>query len=206
MPTPLHAATDRVEIGANVPRTHRPVLRWIARKLLHLCGWHLDVRIPDAPRLVILAAPHTSNWDGFFAITAMIALDLRLALFVKHTMFRFPFRNLLRWVGATPIDRRAAGGLIGQTVQAFRDNPQFVIALAPEGTRKRVDLWKRGFHLIATGAGVPVVCAYLDYGRKVVGTGLVIEQCTDYDGDLARVQAFYRTIQPARPENFSALG
>lgn len=200
------AGVDRVEIGASVPRTHRPLLRRLARAILRLCGWRLDVQLPDSPKLILLAAPHTSNWDGFYAIVAMIALDLRLGLFVKHTMFRAPFVGMLNALGAIPIDRRAAGGLIGQTVEAFNQRPQLLIGLAPEGTRKRVDKWKRGFHLIATGAGVPVVCAYLDYGRKVVGTGLALQCGEDFQADLERVQAFYRTIQPCRPENFSTHG
>lgn len=199
------AVADRVEIGAGVPRTHRPFLRRVARVLLRICGWRLDVRIPDAPKLVLLAAPHTSNWDGFFAIVAMIALDLRLGLFVKHTMFNTPLAGMLKALGAIPIDRTAAGGLIGQTIQAFNERHQLLIGLAPEGTRRPVEKWKRGFHLIATGAGVPVVCAYLDYRRKVVGTGLVIKQCTDFDTDLQQIQAFYRTVTPCCPENFSTL-
>lgn len=206
MPSSSRVDADRVEIGASVPRTQRPVLAWLARRLLRLCGWRLDIVLPDAPRMVVLAAPHTSNWDGFFAITTMLALNLRLGLFAKHTMFGPPFGALLRWVGAIPIDRRAAGGLVGQTVQAFHQRPQLVIALAPEGTRKRNAEWKRGFHLIASGAGVPVVCAYLDYGRKVIGTGLILDRCGDYATDLAQVQAFYRTITPHTPANFSMPG
>ena len=72
------------------------------------------------------------------------------------------------------------------------------------GTRKRVEKWKRGFHLIASGAQAPMVCAYIDYARKVVGTGPGIPPGGDYAGDLATIQAFYRTITPKRPENFSA--
>lgn len=206
MSFPHDAARNRVEIGARVPRSNRPFLRWLALRILQVCGWRLDVNIPDEPRLLLLAAPHTSNWDGFFAVVAMIALDLRLGLFVKHTLFKTPFAGIFRALDAIPIDRRAAGGLVAQTIQAFNDRPQLLIGLAPEGTRKRVEKWKRGFHLIATGAGIPVVCAYLDYGKKVVGTGLVMHCSEDYAGDLEKIQAFYRTITPNCPENFSTLG
>jgi len=195
-----------VDIGPRVPRTGRPVLRWLALRLLGACGWRLDVHLPDEPKLVVLAAPHTSNWDGFFAIVAMLALDLQLGLFVKHTLFRPPFRGLLTWLGAIPIDRTAAGGLVAQTVNAFNTRPQLLIGLAPEGTRYRATQWKRGFHLIAHGAQVPIVCAYLDYARKVVGTGPVLPPTHDYAQDLETIQAFYRTITPKRPERFSALG
>lgn len=204
MTAPNNAAENRVEIGARVPRSHRPFLRWLALRILQVCGWRLDVRIPDQPKLLLLAAPHTSNWDGFFAVVAMIALDLRLGLFVKHTLFKTPFAGIFRALDAIPIDRRAAGGLVAQTIQAYNERTELLIGLAPEGTRKRVDKWKRGFHLIATGAKVQVVCAYLDYGKKIVGTGLVLDCTDDYAADLEKVQAFYRTITPSCPERFSA--
>jgi 1-acyl-sn-glycerol-3-phosphate acyltransferase len=193
-----------IDIGPRVPRTSHPLLRWFALRVLGLMGWRLDIRLPDEPRLVVLAAPHTSNWDGVLAVLAMLGLELRIGLFVKHTAFKGLIGRILRRVDAIPIDRGAAGGIISQTVDAFRTRPALVIGIAPEGTRKRVEKWKRGFHLIASGAQAPMVCAYIDYARKVVGTGPVIPPGGDYAGDLATIQAFYRTITPKRPENFSA--
>ena len=195
-----------IDIGARVPRTSHPLLSRVALRLLALAGWRLDVHLPDEPRLVVLAAPHTSNWDGLLAMVAIVALQIRLALFIKHTAFEGILGGPLRKFGAMPIDRRAPGGIVGQTVQAFRDREQLLIGIAPEGTRKRVDKWKRGFYLIANEAQVPVVCAYVDFGRKVIGTGLTLRTTGDYARDLEAIQAFYRTITPKRPENFSAAG
>lgn len=196
-----------IDIGARVPRARHPALRWIAQRLLSLLGWRLDIRLPDEPRLVVLAAPHTSNWDGIFAVLAIFALELRMGLFVKHSAFESRLvGGLLRRAGAIAIDRRAPGGVVGQTVDAFKSRPELLIGLAPEGTRKRVDKWKRGFHLIATEAQVPIVCAYLDYGRKVIGTGLCLQRPGDYAPDLEAIQAFYRTITPRHPDNFNAAG
>lgn len=200
------AAGNRVEIGARVPRSARPVLSWLALRLLALLGWRLDVHLPDEPKLVVLAAPHTSNWDGFFAILAMLAMDLRLGLFVKHTAFDTVLGGLLRKLDAIPIDRTAASGLVTQTVDAFNTRPQLMIGLAPEGTRHLVKKWKRGFYLIAQGAQVPIICAYVDYGRKTIGSGLCLKPTGDYANDLASIQAFYRTITPKCPERFSAAG
>jgi 1-acyl-sn-glycerol-3-phosphate acyltransferase len=196
-----------IDIGPRVPRTAHPVLRWCALRILGLLGWRLEIRLPDEPKLVVLAAPHTSNWDGVFAVLAMLALQLRIGLFVKHSAFHNAvIGRILRRVDAIPIDRTAPGGVISQTVEAFRTRPALVIGLAPEGTRKRVDKWKRGFYLIAQEARVPIVCAYVDYGRKVVGTGLRLQASGDYARDLEAIQAFYRTITPKRPENFSTGG
>jgi 1-acyl-sn-glycerol-3-phosphate acyltransferase len=195
-----------IEIGTRVPRTSHPLLSRVARALLAVAGWRLDVRLPDEPKLVVLAAPHTSNWDGLLAMFAIVALQLRLALFVKHTAFHGVVGSLLRRFGAIPIDRRAPGGIVGQTVEAFRSREQVLIGLAPEGTRSRVEHWKRGFHLIAHGAGVPIVCGYIDYARKVIGTGLLLRASGDYARDLETIQAFYRTITPKVPARFNASG
>ena len=195
-----------VDIGAGVPRTHHPLLRKFSRWLLAVGGWRLDIHLPDEPRLLVICAPHTSNWDGVLAILAMLAMELRLGLFIKHTAFEGPLGNILRKVDAIPIDRSAPGGVVGQTIEAFRTRPQLFIGIAPEGTRQRVEKWKRGWYLIAEGARVPVVCAYIDYARKVVGTGPTFVPGGDYARDLAAVQAFYRTVTPKRPENFSAGG
>ena len=195
-----------IDIGARVPRTSHPLLSRVARRLLAFGGWRLDVHLPDEPRLVVLAAPHTSNWDGLLAMVAIVALQIRLALFIKHTAFEGLLGRPLRKFGALPIDRRAPGGVVGQTIQAFRDREQLLIGMAPEGTRKPVEKWKRGFYLIADAAQVPVVCAYIDFRRKVIGTGLVLRTTGDYARDLESIQSFYRTITPKRPENFLARG
>ena len=195
-----------IEIGPRVPRSRHRLLRWLALRALGLLGWRLEIRVPDEPRLVILAAPHTSNWDGVLAILAMLALELRMGLFVKHTAFDGLLGPVLRRVGALPIDRSAPGGVIGQTIAAFHEQPALLIGIAPEGTRKRVEKWKRGFHLIADGAQVPLLCAYIDYARKVVGTGPVLRTTGEYGRDLEAVQAFYRTITPRKPGNFAATG
>src|SRR5688572_21449609 len=179
-----------IDIGPRVPRTsHHPVISWLAKSLLSLLGWRLDVHLPDEPKLVVLAAPHTSNWDGVLAVLTVLALELRIGLFVKHTAFHNPVVGpILRRAGAVPIDRGAPGGVISQTVDAFKTRPALVIGLAPEGTRKRVEKWKRGFYLIAQEARVPIVCAYVDYGRKVVGSGLQLSASGAYARDLEAIQ------------------
>jgi 1-acyl-sn-glycerol-3-phosphate acyltransferase len=195
-----------IDLGARVPRTDHPWLRRFALRLLTLAGWRIDIRLPDTPRLVVIGAPHTSNWDGVIAILTMLAIGLRMGIFIKHTAFEGPLGRVLRGVDAIPIDRAASGGVVGQTVAAFKSRPELVIGIAPEGTRQRVEQWKRGWHLIAQGAGVPVALAYIDYRRKVVGTGPLLAPSGDYARDLETVQAFYRTITPKRPGNFSAAG
>lgn len=189
--------------GDLVPRISRPFRRWLGNVVLRMYGWRLEMQLPNEPKMVVLAAPHTSNWDFVFAVATIFALDLRINLFAKHTLFRWPFGGFFRWAGLMPVDRRAANGVVGQTTEAFAQHPQLMIGLAPEGTRSRAVKWKSGFWQIAQGAQVPIVCAYLDYHRKVAGTGLVLMPSDNYDTDLAKIQAFYQTITPCRPENFA---
>lgn len=192
-----------IDIGPRVPRRPHPLLRGCASTLMRLTGWRVEAHLPNEPRMVVLAAPHTSNWDGWYAILAMLVMELQLGLFVKHTAFKGMLGNWLRALGAIPIDRTAPGGLVSQTVDAFRTREQLVIGIAPEGTRRRTPKWKRGFYLIAHQAQVPIVCAYVDYATRTVGTGLVLRASGDYEKDLAAIQSFYRTITPNNPENFS---
>ena len=192
-----------MDIGHQVPRSRRPFRRWLGKLILHSLGWQLDVKLPDVPKMVVLAAPHTSNWDFVFAVATIFALDLRMNLFAKHTLFKWPWGGFFRWAGLMPVDRRAANGVVGQTTQAFAEHPQLMIGLAPEGTRKRVVSWKSGFWQIARGAQIPIVCAYVDYRRKVVGIGTVLMPGEDFAADLATIQAFYRTITPHTPANFA---
>jgi 1-acyl-sn-glycerol-3-phosphate acyltransferase len=197
-----------IDLGPRVPRTApHPVLRWLAQRILSWMGWRLDMHLPDEPKMVVLGAPHTSNWEGVLAVLAVLAMELRIGLFVKHTAFKNPVvGRILRGLDAVPIDRSARGGVVTQTVAAFRARDQLAIAIAPEGTRRRVEKWKRGFYLIAQEAGVPIVCAYVDYRRKVVGTGPVLRASGDYARDLETIQAFYRGIVPKHPGNFAAQG
>lgn len=187
-----------------IARSGRPIRSRLGRLALRLAGWRSEVQLPNVPKMVIVAAPHTSNWDGFYAIATVFALDLRIAIFAKHTLFRWPLLGgFFRRAGLLPVDRSAAGGLVGQTHRAFAEREQLIVCVAAEGTRRRNPNWKSGFWQIARSAQVPIVCAYLDYRRKVVGTGPVFMPSEDFAQDLALIQGFYRTITPHTPANFA---
>jgi 1-acyl-sn-glycerol-3-phosphate acyltransferase len=194
---------DRIEIGARVPRLRRPWLRALGRAVLRAYGWKLEVTVPDEPKLVVIAAPHTSNWDFVFGLAAVLALELDLHWFAKHTIFAGVWGGLFRALGGIPIDRSAAGGVVRQTARTFDERRQLIIGLAPEGTRSRVAQWKRGFYHLANEAQVPVLVAGIDYRRKVIGTGPLFRTSGDWDADMAPVFAFYRGIAAKKPENFT---
>ncbi|NGY03649.1 1-acyl-sn-glycerol-3-phosphate acyltransferase [Solimonas terrae] len=194
---------DHTEIGAAVPRRRSRLLRAIGYGVLRVFGWRIDVCMPNEPKLVVIAAPHTSNWDFVFGMATILALDLDLHWFAKHSLFSGIWGRPLRAIGGIPIDRSAPGGVVRQTAQAFENKNQLIIGLAPEGTRARVAQWKRGFYHLAMSAQVPVLIAWIDYRTKTVGADLVFRPTGDWDADMQPVFARYRRVGARKPENFA---
>ena len=191
------------ELGM-APRHRNVVLQVLGRCLLRLLGWRINVHLPDEPKVVIAAAPHTSNWDGVVGISAIAALGIRVNWFAKDSLFRWPFRGVLMGLGGVPIRRDAPGGVVEQTARIFASRERIYVGVAPEGTRSRAPEWKSGFYRIAMATGAPILLAYMDYARREVGTGPLIRPSGDYAADLATIQAWFRTITPRHPERFAA--
>ena len=162
-----------------------------ARFLLRLGGWTLVGKPPDVPKAVLIAAHHTSNWDGIWGLIAKVALDIDVRFFAKASLFWFPLGILLRALGGIPLDRSRPGSAVEQAVASFRSRERFFFGMAPEGTRSRRDNWKSGFYRIALGADVPLVLAFFDYENRRLGLGPVVELSGDPEADLAPIRAFY---------------
>lgn len=171
--------------------------------LLRLIGWRIRGQFPDVPKAVIIAAPHTSNFDGIVAFGVIFGLGVRFAVMTKHTLFTWPFGPLMRWMGCIPIDREAAGDVVGQSVRRFREREQLWLGVAPEGTRKGSDEWKSGFYRIAQDAGVPILMVAFNYAQRE----LVILGCFQPSGDLAadlpQIVERYRGMEPRRLDRLS---
>lgn len=189
----------------NFPAGGNAVLRFIGRMALKLSGWKLEMNLPDVKKCVVIAAPHTSNWDFVFMLSTMWAMGLKFSWFGKHTLFEGPFGGFMRFCGGLPVDRRAAGGLVGATARAFAESEALAIGIAPEGTRNRNPVWKSGWHQIALTANVTVMCAFMDYRRKVVGSGPIFMPSDSYEHDLAILQNYYKTIAACNPDQFATL-
>ena len=171
----------------------------IARGLLRLRGWRIAPP-PDLPKYVLIAAHHTTNWDGVFMLLIRAALGLPLHFMIKASWLRGPLGPLMRGVGAIGIDRSAPHGVVGQMAQRFEAADTLIVVVAPEGTRRHVPYWKSGFYHIAQAADVPLVMGYLDYGRKEGGFGPVLPPSGDKAADMAAIRAFYAGITPCHPE------
>ena len=188
----------------NAPRMPRNrFAEWLGRAILRAGGWRMVGALPDIPRLVLIAAPHSSNWDGLWGFAAKLGMGVKLSILGKDSLLRIPVLGaLLRWQGVIPVDRSAPHGVVEQAAQAIRDAERMWYAIAPEGTRKWVDRWKPGFWLIASKAGVPVIPAYFDYSRKVIGIGPPFVPGADMHADIARIQRWY---QPWRGRNHDVV-
>ena len=178
-------------------------IEWLGRSMLRAGGWHMVGQFPGVPKAVVIAAPHSSNWDGIWGIAAKAAMGVKLSILGKDALLRIPLIGaVLRWQGVIPVDRSTPRGLVEQAIEAIHGADRMWYAIAPEGTRKWVDHWKPGFWRIAHGAGVPVIPAYFDYASKTIGVGEPILLTDDMQADIARVQRWYR---PYKGRNHDAL-
>jgi 1-acyl-sn-glycerol-3-phosphate acyltransferase len=184
------------------PRWGNPVSRGFGRAVMRLLGWRMTGTVPDVPKLVAIAAPHTCSLDVVLGIIVLLALGARVNWLAKHTTFRGPQAILLRWVGAISVNRAAPASLVRDVIERMRREDRIFLALAPEGTRRKVERWKSGFYRIALAAGVPILPVALDYSRRIVEIGTPFMPTGDYQADLSCLQSFFRPEMARHPERF----
>jgi 1-acyl-sn-glycerol-3-phosphate acyltransferase len=187
------------------PRRGSSVLQAFGRAGLRLCRWRVDGALPALPKFVVVVAPHTSNWDFVLGVLAMLALDLDGHWLGKHTLFHGPLGALMRALGGEPVDRSQPGDVVEQVAARIRVADRYVLGLSPEGTR-RARPWKTGFHRIACAAGVPVVPAWIDYDRRVIGVGAPVTMTGALEDDLARLEGHYDARMARYPAQYVGVG
>ncbi len=173
-----------------------PFLTATAKLLFRLAGWKTEGGLPAQRKFVVIAAPHTSNWDGILMVVAAQIFRMKIAWYVKKEAFFFPLGILIRAFGGVPIDRSKRTNMVGAAIEQFNERQEFILAVPPEGTRKHSPYWKTGFYHIAHGAGVPTVLGYLDYGRKIAGLGPAFVTTGDINADFAVFREFYSKVSP----------
>jgi 1-acyl-sn-glycerol-3-phosphate acyltransferase len=178
-------------------------MRWAGRLVMRALGWRFRGGFPDRSRFVLVGAPHTSNWDGVVALSAAAACGIGIHVFAKRQLFVGPVGWVLRSFGGVPVDRSAPGGLVGRAVERLSGGEPTVVAIAPEGTRGRVDRWKSGFHRIAREAGVPVVVLAIDWGRREIGVAGTVEPTDSLEADLGAIGALLDGVRGRHPERQS---
>ncbi|MBZ0291971.1 MAG: lysophospholipid acyltransferase family protein [Anaerolineae bacterium] len=182
-----------------------PFLVALSRVILRLIGWGHEGSLPDLPKYIIVAYPHTANMDGLIVVLTALSLRLQINWMGKDSLFKPPLGWLMRLTGGVPIDRSSSHRALKSSVQAFQSREHMVLVIAPEGTRGRAESLKPGFYFLAQKAKVPLALSSIHYGRKVVRFGPVIEVTGDMQADMAPMYDFYADSQGRIPENTTPL-
>lgn len=179
-------------------------MSWLAKLILRIFGWKVESGLPQGIRkAVVIMAPHTSNWDFVIGRLSFMTIKTKIYLMIKKESFFFPLGMILRALGGIPVDRSHSQNTVKSITQHFDKADTFFLIITPEGTRKLVRKWKKGFYFIAQNAQVPIICGYLDYKRKAGGLGPVIYPSGDYEKDFRQIEDFYRGKHARHPEKFN---
>ena len=184
-----------------------PLLTRFSRWILRIAGWKLHGEMPShCPKSVIIAAPHTSNWDFPYTLLAAFALGLNINWMGKIQIFRFPFNGLMCWLGGIAVDRSKNHNLVEAITRLFSAHDKLIMLFPAEGTRSPVNKWKTGFYYVALQAKVPVYMAYLDYEKRTAGIGAELHVTGDIEKDFSLIREFYSTKSPRIEKNFNREG
>ena len=174
--------------------------------VLKMLGWEVVVEWPESRKYIIVVYPHTSNWDFLLGIFASRSSRLKSPHFIaKHTLFKKPFGWFFRGLGGIPVDRRHRASVAQQLAERFDEAEEFILGLAPEGTRSHSDHWKSGFYHIARAAKVPIVMAFFDYPNKQVGLGGEFYPGESIGETYEQIRGFFEGKQGKNPEQASTI-
>ena len=180
------------------------MLRRLCVAVLHAKGWTIEGGLPPGvTRCVVIAAPHTSNWDLPYTLAVAFALRLNIFWMGKQQLFKWPFRGVMMWLGGVQVNREQKTNLVAASAQALRDaGGPMQLVVPPEGTRSKARYWKTGFYYIALQAQVPIVLGYMDYQRKRSGLGPAIMPSGDIERDMITIKAFYADVKGRNADQF----
>ncbi len=179
-------------------------MKWLCTLYLKLIGWKIGSRLdPSIKKCVLVAAPHTSNYDYPISLATLYSSGLRIQFLAKKSLFKFPLGIIMRASGGIPVDRSKHTNMVDAMIGQFQQSEKLILMIPAEGTRGYVKEWKSGFYHTAMGANVPIVMGYLDYGKKIAGFGDVFYPTGDYQKDLVAIQNFYRQFTARHPEKSS---
>ena len=204
-------AKNKIVSPSQIPqvfRAYRPrFIQFLARLLLKIFGWKVDGTIPEMKEnenLVLIAAPHTSNWDGIFGFAAILGLDVKISYFGKYTLFKKPLLGrFLKYMGGIPVNKNKPGsGLVKEAVANIEKLKGSLIAMAPEGTRAKTDKWRTGFLRIAEAVDAKIFVAAFDFKTKRIVLDKFFQPSDDMQKDLENLKIYYKQFTAKIPENF----
>lgn len=188
------------KLGDKAPKSGNLLTRWLGRSILRVLGWSFKGEIPNVSKLIGVAGPHTSNWEFVLSILSFSAIGVKCSWCAKHSIFIFPFKNLLIKLGGIPIIRNSNIGYVDYIANEFKSRDKLFLSIMPEGTRKRVNKIKTGVIHIAQKADIPIVAVLFDYKNKTI----VFDQSLKFTGDTvtdeASIKHLFTGVQAKYPE------
>ena len=181
------------------------MIKAICDLVLRLARWRIEGDLPDEPKMVVIGAPHTSNWDFVVMLLVAGSRRLRVKWLGKDGLFKKPFGTLMRSLGGIPIQQGRGARIADQVVARFAAEEKMILVIAPEGTRARVEQWRSGFYRIAQGAGVPIVLGFFDTSLRRVGFGPAIWPSDDIRADMDVIREFYSPMRGFKPDLFGPV-
>ncbi len=177
-------------IPENMPRRGTDNWQKVGRFLLRLMGWKVVGQLPNDPKVMLVLAPHTSNWDFVIGVAALLGLDIKISFMMKKEAFFWPFKNMFMRFGAIPIDRKQAQDVVGQAASWYEEHDKVWMGITPEGTRSRVTSWKTGFLRIAHRAEIPVVLIGMDATKKSIIIDKVVRATGDHEVQAEEIRQY----------------
>ncbi|NPA44151.1 MAG: acyltransferase [Chlorobi bacterium] len=194
-----------------IPELHNSLKRnnkittFIGKAYLKITGWKIVGIIPKIPKMIVIIVPHTSNWDFVLTAFVSIAVDAKANFLGKHTLFKFPIiKHLMYWLGGIPVERSTRHGFVDLLTEKFKKRESLMLALSPEGTRKKVERWKTGFYYIALKAGIPILPMALDYGKKIIKFHQIFKPTGNIEKDFAYLLSLFKDVTPKNPGQFNS--
>jgi len=170
-----------------------------------MLGWKIEGKLPPIKKYIIIAVPHTSMLDFVMGKLFLLSLSLDVKILMKKELFIFPFSIIIKKLGGIPVDRNRRNQTIAKMVENFRMNESYILAIAPEGTRQKVENWRTGFYHIACEADVPILPVWCDYKRKVFGIGELFYPSGNIEKDIPVLQAVFKDVTPYYPSRFNSF-
>lgn len=185
-------------------------MKTISALILRLFGWTIDSHLPDhASRCVMIAAPHTSNWDFLYTLSAFRVMNIPIKFTIKKSWIESPIGWWIKRLGGLAIDRSSnadkgsRGSYIEQMAALIKKESRIAMVITPEGSRSRRTQWKTGFYHTAVTAQVPICLGYCDYKRKVIGVGKCFMPSGNIEMDMKLIMCFYKDVIGKNPNNFA---
>ena len=188
---PHPISVSELQLPPSMPRMGNGFTRWVGRKLMAFTGWRVAGNIPDHPKLIIAAAPHTSNWDFVHTMILVLAVGVKFSYLMKQEAFIWPFKKMFLALGGIPVDRSRGDEMMDQMREWLEHNPTCWVGLTPEGTRTPVTKYKTGFLRIAQTVEAPILLVAWDYPAKTFYFIEPPELTGDVDTDARNIKAFY---------------